>query len=133
MKIFECKNSQSKYCLPNETQVCTKRFYNFMIDSEEIFRASVLTESEHPKAVLKYKKKWSPIYELRNDEEPFLLGRSGLDIDFLKDVKIKPISEKKYLVIVDFGESHKTENIVTLVPFNDNFKIDYCKTKYLEN
>lgn len=56
MKIFECKNSQSKYCLPNETQVCTKRFYNFMIDSEEIFRASVLTESEHPKAVLKYKK-----------------------------------------------------------------------------
>ena len=133
MKIFECKNSQSKYCFPNETQVCTKRFYNFMIDSEEIFGASVLNESEHPKAVLKYKKKWFPIYKLRNDEEPFLLGRSGLDIDFLKDVKIKPISEKKYLVIVDFGESHKTENIVTLVPFNDNFKIDYCKTKYLEN
>ena len=131
-KIFKCENS-IKLCLPNETLVCTKRFYDFMVDSEEIFGASNLTETEYPIAVKNYKKKWLPIYELRVDEEPFLFGRTGLDIDFLKEIKIEKISDLKYSVFVDFGESRKTSNVVTLIPFNDEFKIDYCKTKFLDN
>ena len=130
--IFKCENSK-KLCLPDETMVCTKRFYDFMIDSEEIFGASNLSEREYPIAVKNYKKKWSPIYELRIDEEPFLFGMTGLDIDFINEIKIEKISDLKYNVFVDFGESRKTSNVVTIIPFNDEFKIDYCKTKFLNN
>ncbi|MRX76563.1 hypothetical protein GJU39_10710 [Pedobacter petrophilus] len=130
--LFKCKNG-NKYCfyLATEDEVCTKRFYQFMIDSEELFGASNLTEEEYPNAVKKYKEKWEKIYPLRTETEPWLFGRGQDDMENIIDVKVSKISDLNYFVIVDFGEDMKTKSKVTLVKNQDDFKIDYSETVFL--
>ena len=86
--IFTCDNYNYKYCflLEKEEQVCTKRFFEFMMDSEQIFGASNLEENEYPNAIKNYKKKWFKIYPLRTEEtgEPWLFGRGQDDMLNLK-------------------------------------------------
>ena len=133
--IFKCKNS-NKFCfyLEKEKEICTKEFYEFMIDSEELYGASNLTEDELPNALQKYKTKWSKIYKLRNENsgEPWLFGRGQDDMENIQEVMINKISELKYSVDIDFGENIKTKNVITLVPNNENYKIDYCETEFIE-
>lgn len=131
--LFKCDNS-SGFCWfqEDEKDLCTERFYQFMIDSEEIFGASNLTDEERAEAERKYKENWSKIYPLRNGTHTWLFGRGNGDIDVLKEVKIKKIEELKYEVFVDFGEgNYKTKSVVKLVPSGKNFKIDFCETVFL--
>jgi hypothetical protein len=131
--IFKCKNS-NKICfyLEKEKEVCTKQFYEFMIDSEELYGASNLTEEEYPNALKKYKEKWMKIYPLRKDMETWLFGRGQDDMENIQEVLIKKVSELKYVVDIDFGENIKTKSIIKLVLNNENYKIDYCETKFIE-
>lgn len=130
--IFKCKNgNQFCFYLEKEEEVCTKRFYEFMIDSEEIYGASGLSEEELPAAKKKYTKKWSGIYPLRKDMEPWLFGRAQDDMENIKTVKIEQISPLKFRVFVDY-DSYKTLNEVTLLQSNDSFLIDYCATEYID-
>lgn len=133
--IFKCKNS-NKICfyLDKEKEVCTKEFFEYMIDSEELYGATNLTDEEFPIALEKYKTKWSKIYKLRNENTgaPWLFGRGQDDMENIQEVIITKISELKYSVDVDFGGSIRTKNIITLVRENGNYKIDYCETKFIE-
>ncbi len=133
--IFKCKNS-NKICfhLEKEKEVCTEEFYKFMIDSEELYGASNLTQEEFPNALKKYKTKWSKIYKLRNEEtgEPWLFGRGQDDMENIQEVKINKISDLKYSVDIDFGDNIKTKNVITLVRNSEKYKIDYCETKFVE-
>lgn len=133
--IFKCKDGQ-KHCfyIEKEKQLCTKRFYDFMTDSEEIFEASNLTEVERQIAEKKYKKKWSNIYELRTDETgaPWLFGRGNDDSESINDLKIEKLADLKYRVFVNYGDEMKTTSDVVLVLENGDYKIDYSKTKYLD-
>lgn len=131
--LFKCKNA-SKYCfyLATEEEVCTQRFYQFMIDSEELFGASNLSDEEYPNALNKYKQKWSKIYPLRKDTELWLFGRGQDDMENIVDVKISKTSDLNYLVIVDFGEDMKTKSKVTLIEKAKDFKINYCETVFLK-
>lgn len=131
--IFKCKNS-NKICfyLEKEKEVCTKQFYEFMIDSEELYGASNLTEEEYPNALKEYKEKWMKIYPLRKDMEPWLFGRGQDDMENIQEVLIKKVSELKYAVDIDFGGNIKTKSIIKLVVNNENYKIDYCETKFIE-
>lgn len=133
--IFKCKNKY-EFCfyLETEEEVSTDRFYQFMIDSEQIYGASNLEEHERFEAIRKYKSKWSKTYPLRTEEtgEPWLFGRGQDDMINLKDVKITKISDLKYRVFIHFYDDLKTESEVTLVPFNNSFKIDFCKTEFLD-
>lgn len=134
--IFKCEN-RNGYCfyLDREKQICTKRFYEFMLDSEELFGASNLTETEYPNALSKYQKKWSKIYPLRNKKSgsAWLFGRGQDDKENIQDVKISKISNLKYSVFVDYGEGLKTQNEVILIIENNEYKIDFCNTEFIED
>ena len=133
--IFRCESGNG-YCfyLDKEEQICTKRFYEFMTDSEEIYGASNLTENEYPKALKKYQQKWSSIYPLRNEHtgEAWLFGRGNDDTENIEKVEITKISDLKYSVYIDFGNDIRTRSEVTLVLENNEYKIDYCKTEFFE-
>lgn len=131
--IFVCKNNSSTYCyyLEKEQDLCTDRFNDFLSDANEIYGPSSLTDDEYPIAKKKYEEKWSSIYPL-NTQEMWLFGRGNDDNESIKNVEINKISDLKYSVYIDYGENIKTENEVTLVADADSYKIDYCKTKFVE-
>ena len=131
--LFKCTNG-NKFCfyLETEEKATTKRFYEFMIESEEIYGATNLSEEEMPLARKKYQEKWSTIYTLRTDMEPWLFGRAQDDMEHIKNVKIEKIADLKYRVFVDFDDSYKTINEVTLVKNKNSYLIDYCKTEFLK-
>ena len=131
--LFKCKNG-NRFCFYMETEEhsTTKRFYQFMIDSEQIYGATNLSEEEMPAAKKKYKEKWAKIYTLRKDMEPWLFGRAQDDMENIKNVKIEKIADLKYRVFVDYGDSYQTLNEVTLVKNNNSYLIDYCETEFME-
>ena len=130
--LFKCRNG-NKFCfyLETEEQATTKRFYEFMIDSEQIYGATNLSDEEMPLAKNKYQEKWSQIYPLRKDMEPWLFGRGQDDMENIKNVKIEKISDLKYRVFVDYGDQYQTLNEVTLVKNKNSYLIDYCATEFL--
>ena len=131
--LFRCANG-NKFCfyLETEEKATTKRFYEFMIDSEQIYGATNIAEEEMPLAKKKYQEKWSRIYTLRKDMEPWLFGRAQDDMEHIKNVKIEKIADLKYRIFVDFDDSYRTLNEVTLVKNKRSFLIDYCKTEFLD-
>ena len=131
--IFQCTSSASgKYCyyLDKEEALCTKRFWDFLKDANEIYGPSNLTDEELPKAEAAYKAKWKKIYPLYT-EETWLFGRGNDDALDIKDVKIDKITESKFIVFIDYGDNIRTENEVQLVNEQGSYKIDYCKTTFL--
>lgn len=131
--IFKCNTPTEYFCyyLDKEDSLCSKRFIDFLIDANEIYGYSNLTEEERIEAKEKYKKKWSNIYPLYS-EEIWLFGRGNDDNENIRDVKVNKISEMKYSVFIDYDGKIKTLNEVTLISENNNFKIDYCKTTFIE-
>lgn len=131
--LFKCTNG-NKFCfyLETEEKATTKRFYEFMIDSEEIYGATNLSEEEMPLAKKKYQKKWAKIYTLRTNMEPWLFGRAQDDMENIKNVKIEKIGDLKYRVFVYFDDSYRTLNEVTVVKNKNSYLIDYCKTEFME-
>lgn len=131
--LFKCRNGNN-YCfyLDQEEQVCTERFYQFMIDSEQIYGATSLLEEEIPAAENIYREKWGKIYPLRKDMEPWLFGRGQDDMEHIRSVKVEKTDDLKYLVFVDYDEDYKTLSEVRLLPDQNSFLIDYCDTKFLK-
>lgn len=132
LSIFKCADSRS-YCyyLDKEKEICTNRFMEFMIDANEIYGPTNLTEKEIPAAEKKYKQKWATIYPLYT-EETWLFGRGNDDELNIKNVSANKIADLKYKVFIDYGAGIKTQNEVTLVPNGKQYKIDYCKTEYIK-
>ena len=130
--LFKCTNG-NKFCfyLETEEKATTKRFYEFMIDSEEIYGATNLSEEEMPLAKKKYQEKWAKFYTLRKDMEHWLFGRAQDDMENIKNVEIEKIGDLKYRVFVDFDDSYRTLNEVTLVKNKNSYLIDYSTTEFL--
>lgn len=130
--LFKCTNG-NKFCfyLETEEKATTKRFYEFMIDSEEIYGATNLSEEEMPLAKKKYQEKWAKFYTLRKDMEPWLFGRAQDDMENIKNVEIEKIANLTYRVFVDFDDSYRTLNEVTLVKNKNSYLIDYSTTEFL--
>ena len=103
-----------------------------MIDSEQIYGATSLSEQEMPLAKKKYEQKWSKIYPLRKDMEPWLFGRGQDDMENIKNVKIEKTADLKYRVFVDYDDSYQTLNEVTLIKNKNSYLIDYCATEFLD-
>lgn len=130
--IFKTKRSNQYFPEYNvEEKLCTKRFQEFIAESGEIYGPSNLTDLEYSGAEKRYKDKWSKIYPIE-EREMWLFGRGNGDIGELKQLKISHITEGLYHVFIDYGDGIKTQNEVTLVTENGNYKIDYCKTEFLE-
>lgn len=130
--IFKTKESDRYFPDYNiEEKLCTKRFQEFIAESGELYGPSNLTDAEYPAAEKKYIAKWSGIYPIE-EREMWLFGRGNGDIGELKQLKINKIKEGIYDVFIDYGNGIKTQNEVTLVSESGDYKIDYCKTKFLE-
>lgn len=130
--IFKTKNSIKYFPDYNvEEKLCTKRFYEFIMDSGELYGPSNLTDEEYPNAEKEYKAKWSTIYPIE-EREMWLFGRGNGDIGELKQLEISKLKDKVYRIFIDYGNGTKTENEVTVVSENGSFKIDYCKTIFLD-
>lgn len=132
VNVFRCRTSE-RYCyyLDKEDSICSKRFMNFLIEANEIYGASNLTKEERIEAKEKYIKKWSNIYPLYS-EEVWLFGRGKDDAENIQNVKIEKVSTMKYRVFNEYNEEIKTQNEVTLISENNDYKIDYCKTTFIE-
>lgn len=129
--IFKTKDSDKYFPDYNvEERLCTKRFYAFILDSGELYGPSNMTDEEYPIMEKKYKEKWSNIYPIE-EREMWLFGRGNGDIGELKKLAVSKLKDNVYRVFIDYGNNIKTENEVTVVKENVNFKIDYCKTKFL--
>ncbi len=130
--IFKTKSSDKYFPEYNvEEKLCTKRFQEFIAESGELYGPSNLTDEEYPAAEKKYKEKWSKIYPIE-EREMWLFGRGNGDIGELSALKIDKVKDGLYHVFIDYGGGIKTENEVTLVHANGDYKIDYCKTEFLD-
>lgn len=132
--IFRCEGGNSgKYCyyLDKEETICTARFMEFLRDANEIYGASNLTDAELPEVEARYKAKWEKIYPLYT-QEMWLFGRGSDDALAINTVLIKMLSTNKYSIFIDYGDEIKTQNEVQLVVVKDSYKIDYCKTVFVQ-
>lgn len=130
--IFKNKHSDKYFPAYNvEEKLCSKQFQEFIAESGELYGPSNLTDEEYPAAEKKYKEKWSKIYPIQ-EREMWLFGRGNGDIGELKQLDIDKVKDGLYRVFIDYGEGIKTQNEVTLVRENGHYKIDYCKTEFIE-
>jgi len=129
--IFKTKDSDQFFPEYNiEEKLCTKRFQEFISESGELYGPSNLTDAEFPVAEKKYKAKWFKIYPIE-EREMWLFGTGNGDIGELKELKISKNKQGIYDVFIDYGNGVKTQNEVVVVFENGNYKIDYCKTQFL--
>ncbi|ERJ58780.1 hypothetical protein [Sphingobacterium paucimobilis] len=130
--IFKTKNSDRYFPDYNvEEKLCTKQFQEFIADSGELYSASNLTDEEYPAAEKRYKDKWSKIYPIE-EREMWLFGRGNGDIGELQKLEISKLKDHIYRVFIDYGEGIKTQNEVSLVLEKGHYKIDYCKTEFID-
>ena len=131
--IFQCENGEG-YCLPNEREVFTERYYQFYEESYGIFEFPFFdTEDEEIAAKDAFKKKWKEIYPLDNYVwPPFGQGNGMEPGDKLKNVTISRISNLKYSVLVEYSFGLVFSNKLVLVPSGDTFLIDYIETALKE-
>ena len=131
--IFNCQDGNG-YCFPDEERVLTEQYYQFFIESLQIFEyPNFETEEEQIAAEEAYKNKWKDIYPLGKEIwYPFGRG-NGVEPGFLlKNVVITHLSDLIYSVMVHFGEDDLFLSTLSLVQFGDSFLIDYIETVYLE-
>lgn len=124
--IFECEDP-TQFCFPNEYEVCTERFMEFLIEGNQIYGASPLSEKEKVTAKQLYQKKWNGIYPLQT-EEVWPFGRGNGDVMHLNNVLIQQLGDLTYSVFVAYEPGYATQNTVKLVPNGDAFLIDFIET-----
>ncbi len=130
--IFKTKKSDQYFPAYNvEEKLCTNRFRQFIAESAELYGPSNLTDEEYPAAEKKHKEKRTEIYPTK-EREMWLFGRGNGDTGELKQLKISEIKNNIYEVFINYDNDIKTKNEVTVVSENGNFKIDYCKTEFLD-
>ncbi|CAM3468291.1 hypothetical protein [Sphingobacterium prati] len=132
--IFHCEGGKpGKYCyyLDKEETICTARFMEFLHDANEIYGPSNLTDAELPITEARYKTKWEKIYPLYT-QEMWLFGRGNDDALRINTLLIEKLGTNKYSVFIDYGDDIKTQNEVQLVVEKNNYKIDYCKTTFVQ-
>ncbi|MDM1293312.1 hypothetical protein HX021_03270 [Sphingobacterium sp. N143] len=134
VQIFDCEHgTQEKYCynLAQEDTLCTARFKEFLHDSNEIYGPTNLTEAELVEAESRYKAKWAKIYSLYT-QEMWLFGRGNDDPLHVNSIEVKELSDNRYTLTIDFADHIKTMNEVQLVQENNAYRIDYCKTTFID-
>lgn len=130
--IFKTQSSAQYFPDYNvEEKLCTKQFQEFIAESGELYGPSNLTDEEYPAAEKKHKEKWSKIYPIE-EREMWLFGRGNGDIGELRQLEINKVKDGLYRVFIDYGDGIKTQNEVTLVHENGDYKIDYCKTVFVD-
>jgi len=132
--VFTCAGDKNAFCFPDEESICTKRYYSYYTEYMSIFEyPDFETEAEQKAAELAFENKWKNIYPTGVSMwSPFGRG-NGVEIgQRLKNVSIANIKGLKYMVTVDYGDGLVFKNEVTLVPYKNEFQIDYFKTELIK-
>ena len=131
--IFQCENGNG-YCLPEEKEVFTERYYEFYLESIGIFEyPDFETDDEKIAAENTFKNKWKDIYPLDNYIwSPFGCGNGMEAGDRLENVTITHISDLEYSVLVEYLGGNVFSNDLLLIPSGDAFLIDYIATELKE-
>ncbi len=132
--IFKCSDGYG-YCFPDEENVLTERYYQFFIESLEIFEyPNFETEEEQITAIEAYRNKWKDIYPLDKAVWPPFGRGNGIEAGFkLKNVVITHLSDLMYSVMIHFDEDDLFLSTLSLVQSDDDFLIDYIETVHLES
>ena len=132
--IFDCHDGNS-YCFPEEERVLTEQYYQFFIESLQIFEyPDFETEEEQIAAEKAHEQKWKDIYPVGKEIwYPFGRG-NGIEAGFkLKNVVVTHLADLIYSVMIHFDEEDLFLNTLRLVHSGDDFLIDYIETVYLES
>lgn len=127
--IFECENDENQFCFPNEGNVLTESFQEFLMESNQFLRDTYdLNSIEKNYLTKKLEKKWSN-YKLL-EEETWAFGRGNGDVKYLENVEIEPLGNMKYFVKIDYSDDFSTINQVQLIKTEHGFLIDFIETEY---
>ena len=131
--IFQCDNGND-YCFPDEQKITTTRYYEFFVESLDIYEyPDFETEAEQMNAEKAYKNKWGKTYPLGNEVwAPFGRGNGMEAGDKLENVTITHLSDLKFTALIDYGEENIFFNALLLIPSGDAFLIDYIETTFIE-
>ncbi len=132
--IFNCQEGNG-YCFPDEERVLTEQYYQFFIESLQIFEyPDFETEEEQIAADKAYENKWKDIYPVGKEIWcPFGRG-NGVEPGFrLQKVVITHLSDLIYSIMIHFGEDDLFLSTLQLVESGDEFLIDYLETVHLES
>ncbi len=131
--IFQCQN-ENDYCFPDEEKVCTERYYEFFIESLEIYEyPDFESDAERIAAENAFKQKWEDIYPLGEVVlTPFGRGNGMETGQKLKNVAITSQSDGKYTVFIDYGDGIQTTSEVTLISSGNSFLVDFMKSDLVE-
>ncbi|NLZ94495.1 MAG: hypothetical protein GX921_01560 [Bacteroidales bacterium] len=132
--IFECQDG-SGYCFPDEEHVLTEQYYQFFIESLQVFEyPDFETEEEQVAAEKAYESKWKDIYPVGKEIwYPFGRG-NGVEPGFrLENVVITHLYDLIYSVMIHFGDDDLFLSTLQLVQSGDAFLIDYVETVHLES
>ena len=133
-RIFECQDGNG-YCFPDEERVLTEQYYQFFIESLQIFEyPDFETEVEQKAAEEAYINRWKDVYPVGKEIwYPFGRG-NGVEPGFkLKNVVVTHLADLIYSVMVHFDEDDLFLNTLRLIQSGDDFLIDYIETVYLES
>lgn len=131
--IFRCATSLG-YCLPDYEQVFTPRYLEFYQDVLQVFEyPEAETDEQRRAAEQAHAQKWTGIYPLVQTQwPPFGMGNGMAAGDTLVDVKIIPVVDLRYSVLIDYGEQTLFANEVRLIPVDAAFLIDHIDTHLVE-
>lgn len=132
--IFDCQNGKG-YCFPEEERVLTEQYYQFFIESLQIYEyPDFETDADQVAAEKAHKQKWRDIYPVGKEIwYPFGRG-NGIEAGFkLKNVVVTHLADLIYSVMIHFDEEDLFLNTLRLVHSGDDFLIDYIETVYLES
>lgn len=133
-RIFECQDGNG-YCFPDEERVLTEQYYQFFIESLQIFEyPDFETEVEQKAAEEAYINRWKDVYPVCKEIwYPFGRG-NGVEPGFkLKNVVVTHLSDLIYSVLIHFDEDDLFLSTLSLVQSGEGFLIDYVETVHLES
>ncbi len=132
--IFQCQDGNG-YCFPDEESVLTEQYYQFFIESLQIFEyPDFETEVEQKAAEEAYINRWKDVYPVCKEIwYPFGRG-NGVEPGFkLKNVVVTHLSDLIYSVLIHFDEDDLFLSTLSLVQSGEGFLIDYVETVHLES
>lgn len=128
--IFKCEEGYGhEFCYPNEDEVLTKSYYEYLIDANQFFTSALGASAGELSALqAEYDEKWSDKYPPL-EEEMWAFGRGNGDIPYLENVVVEPLGDLEYMVDITYHEDFATVNKVKLIENGDGYLIDYVFTE----
>lgn len=129
MALFQSSEREG-FFLPYDEAVFTPRLHQFFEESYMLYdtRSNDMSDAELEEAKELYKKKWEGIYPIKEDAMGFF-GAGYDDLEIVENVKVVPLGELRYNVILEYEWRGAIQSTVRLVEQGEGFVIDEMSCK----